>query len=184
MNYWKLFTLTKREELTTCLFLSDIYQKLADPWGFILPFLQKWYRSLDPGINNCQSSIPSNIKKMVVVMAVIIKPTKEGKSGELTYHSNKVWTHSHLGNILLVRTQIFPKHFYFLPPDALRNFGSFVQFKKHEKTPKEENKSNNPSWMFFRFFNLQKWYQIAESVIIEWSLSLLMNTQLNSVAVS
>ena len=33
-------------------------------------------------------------------------------------------------------------------------------------------KSNTPPWVFFTFFKLQKWYQIAQSVSVETSFSL------------
>ena len=48
----------------------------------------------------------------------------------------------------------------------------FVQFKKREKHPWRSGgglackftKSNTPPWVFFTFFKLLKWYQIAQSV--------------------
>ena len=84
--------------------------------------------------------------------------------------------------------------------DALRDFVTFVQFKKCEKHPWRSvtfgkvaglleslfhkfaglracnfikkrlqkacnsNKSNNPQWVFFTFFKLYKWYQIAQNL--------------------
>ena len=54
----------------------------------------------------------------------------------------------------------------------------FLQFKKREKLPwrsvifskvanrsRHFTKSNAPPWIFFTFFKLCKWYQIAQSVI-------------------
>ena len=35
-------------------------------------------------------------------------------------------------------------------------------------------KSNTPHWVFFTFFNLYKWYQIAQSIVF---LSLLSNLE-------
>ena len=61
--------------------------------------------------------------------------------------------------------------------DALRDLVPFVQFKKHEKHPwrcvtfiKNQAeacnfiKSNSLPWVFFTFFRLYKWHQIAQSI--------------------
>ena len=56
--------------------------------------------------------------------------------------------------------------------DALRDLVPFVQFKKREKHGGvlllvklqafcNFTKSNTPPWVFFTFFKLYKWYQIA-----------------------
>ena len=55
---------------------------------------------------------------------------------------------------------------------ALRDLVPFVQFKNREKHPwrsvnfskvaGNDIKINTSSWMFFRFFKLDKWYQIAQ----------------------
>ena len=49
--------------------------------------------------------------------------------------------------------------------DVLRDLVPFQQFKKLEKHPWRNaalacnfTKSNTPSWLFFTFFNLYKWY--------------------------
>ena len=58
--------------------------------------------------------------------------------------------------------------------DALRDLVPFVQFKKREKTPWKcvtfsiLCKGNAPSWVFFTFFRLYKWYQIAQRPHIQW----------------
>ena len=49
---------------------------------------------------------------------------------------------------------------------VLRNLVPFVQSKKHENT----NGESVPLWMFFAFFKLYKWNQIAQSI------SMLMGT--------
>ena len=56
--------------------------------------------------------------------------------------------------------------------DALGDLVPFVQFKKREKNPwRKVNFSkvagfkppaNTPPWVFFTFFKLYKWYQIAQ----------------------
>ena len=55
--------------------------------------------------------------------------------------------------------------------DALHDLVLFVQFKKGEKYPWRSvnfskvagfTKINTPPWMFFMFFKLYKWYQIAQ----------------------
>ena len=47
--------------------------------------------------------------------------------------------------------------------DALRDFVPFVQFKKHEKHAwRNVNFRNTLPWVFFTFFKLYKWYQIAQ----------------------
>ena len=65
-----------------------------------------------------------------------------------------------------------PKNF-----GALRDLVPFVQFEKHEKHPWMNvtfskvagsacnfAKRNTPPWMFFIFFKLYKWYQIAQRI--------------------
>ena len=50
---------------------------------------------------------------------------------------------------------------------ALRDLVPFVQFKKREKHPWSSvnfSKINTPPWLFFTFFKLQKWYQIAQRI--------------------
>ena len=50
---------------------------------------------------------------------------------------------------------------------ALRDLVPCVQFKKREKHPWRSfifsSKSSTPPWMFFTFFKLYEWYQIAQS---------------------
>ena len=54
----------------------------------------------------------------------------------------------------------------------MRDFVSSIQFKKREKHPWRSvtfsvtvtTKSKTPPWMFFTFFKLYKWYEIAQSV--------------------
>ena len=63
--------------------------------------------------------------------------------------------------------------------DALRDLIPFVQFKKREKHPwRSVNFSNNncnftkistPPWVFFTFFKLFKWYQIAQRTTLMYS---------------
>ena len=62
--------------------------------------------------------------------------------------------------------------------DALNDLVPFVRFKKRETHPwgsvtfsgrmkplkAAVNKSSTPLWVFFTFFKLYKWYQIAQSV--------------------
>ena len=52
--------------------------------------------------------------------------------------------------------------------DALRDFVPFVQFKKRGKHPWRSvnfsTKSNTPLWVFFTFFKLHKWYQVAQRI--------------------
>ena len=51
--------------------------------------------------------------------------------------------------------------------DVLRNLVQFLRFKKREKHAWRSvtfGKSNTPSWMFFTFFKLYKWYQIAQNI--------------------
>ena len=57
--------------------------------------------------------------------------------------------------------------------NALRGLVPFVQFKKREKHPRRSvtfskvagfTKSNTPPWVFFTFFKLYKWYQIAHCI--------------------
>ena len=56
---------------------------------------------------------------------------------------------------------------------VLRDLVPFAQFKKHEKHSRRNVtfskvagfKSNTPSWKFFTFFKLYKWFQIAQSII-------------------
>ena len=71
----------------------------------------------------------------------------------------------------------------FLNCDALRDLVPFAQFKKREKHPWMSitfskvagfyfTKSNAPLWVFFTFFKLYKWYQIAHHII---HINLLVN---------
>ena len=51
----------------------------------------------------------------------------------------------------------------------MRDLVPFVQFKKHEKHPWRSvtfnfTKSSTPLWVFFMFFELYKWYQIAQDI--------------------
>ena len=54
--------------------------------------------------------------------------------------------------------------------DALRDFVSFVQFKKREKKPwrsvtfSKVAGFSTPPCLFLTFFKLYKWYQIAQSI--------------------
>ena len=63
--------------------------------------------------------------------------------------------------------------------DALRDLVPFVQFKKRESTHGgvlilvklqtsacNFTKSNTSPWVFFTFFKLYKWYQIAQRITI------------------
>ena len=66
---------------------------------------------------------------------------------------------------------IFYTFSYFFNGDALRDLVPFVQFKKHEKHPCRSGtsacnipKSITSPWVFFTFFNLYKWYKIAQSI--------------------
>ena len=65
--------------------------------------------------------------------------------------------------------------------DALRNLVPFVQFKKCEKHPwrsvnfNQVTKSNTPPWMFFTFFKLYKWYQIAQNITYSSLIAQLLN---------
>ena len=60
--------------------------------------------------------------------------------------------------------------FYFC--DALHNLVPFLQFKKRENTHggmlslSLHLKSNTLPWVFFMFFKLYKWYQIAQRITI------------------
>ena len=48
---------------------------------------------------------------------------------------------------------------------VLRDFVPFVQFKKREKhlwMSVNFTKINTPPWVFFTFFKLCKWYEIAQ----------------------
>ena len=53
--------------------------------------------------------------------------------------------------------------------DALRDLIPFAQFKKREKDTWRSVtfsiKSHTPPLVFFTFFKLYKWYQIAQSII-------------------
>ena len=54
---------------------------------------------------------------------------------------------------------------------ALRDLVPFVQFQKREKHPwRSVTKSNTPPWVFFTFFKLYEWYQIAQSTTYSPSL--------------
>ena len=61
------------------------------------------------------------------------------------------------------------EHFY----NALCDLEPFVQFKKREKYPWriasacDFTKRSTSPWVFFTFFKLYKWYQIAQSVTYE-----------------
>ena len=51
----------------------------------------------------------------------------------------------------------------------LRDLVPSLQFKKHEKHPWKsitfrKTKSNTPTWVFFTFFKMYKWYQIAQQI--------------------
>ena len=49
----------------------------------------------------------------------------------------------------------------------MKCFARFVQFKELEKHAWKNatfNKSNTPPWVFFKFFELYKWYQIAQLI--------------------
>ena len=51
--------------------------------------------------------------------------------------------------------------------DVLRDLVPFAQFKKRGKLPWRSvtfTKTNIPLWVFFTFFKLYKWYQIAQNV--------------------
>ena len=51
--------------------------------------------------------------------------------------------------------------------DALHDFAPFVQLKEREKHPWRTvtfSKSKIPPWVFFTFFKLYKWYQIAQRI--------------------
>ena len=64
--------------------------------------------------------------------------------------------------------------------DALHDLILFVQFKKRGKHPWRSvtfilqlkpcnfTKSNTPPWVFFTFFKLYKWYQIAQNITYIW----------------
>ena len=47
--------------------------------------------------------------------------------------------------------------------DALRDLVSFVQFKKLEKHP-SRSVTFSKVWVFSTFFELYKWYQIAQNI--------------------
>ena len=55
-------------------------------------------------------------------------------------------------------------HYY-----VLRDLLPFVQFKKRQKTPMEDcyfyYYSKTSPWVFFTFFELYKWCQIAQRII-------------------
>ena len=72
--------------------------------------------------------------------------------------------------------------------DALRYLVLFAQFKKREKHPWKRRvlllvklkasafnstKSNTFPWVFFMYFKLHKWYQIAQSIVYLLNHSLL-----------
>ena len=63
-----------------------------------------------------------------------------------------------------------------LDSDVLRDLVPFVQFKKREKHPWRSvtfsTKSNTPSWVFFTFFKLYKWYQIAQNITSEFAINM------------
>ena len=48
---------------------------------------------------------------------------------------------------------------------ALPDLVPFVQFKKRDKVADNFTKINTPAWVFFTFFKLYKWYQIAQRII-------------------
>ena len=56
--------------------------------------------------------------------------------------------------------------------DALRDLVPFVQFKKREKHPWRSVTFSKVAgyWMLFTFFNLYKWYQIAQRITINWNV--------------
>ena len=61
---------------------------------------------------------------------------------------------------------------------ALRDLLPFVQFKKREKHPQRSanfracnfSKINTPPWVFFMFYKLYKWYQIAQRTTYFYSI--------------
>ena len=71
---------------------------------------------------------------------------------------------------------------FFLPSficDALRDLVPFVQFEKRKKHPWRSvtfskvavfTKSNIPPWVFFLFFKLYKWYQIAQDIFSSYEI--------------
>ena len=64
-------------------------------------------------------------------------------------------------------SQIFEKITCTIKCDVLRNLVQFLRFKKREKHAWRSvtfGKSNTPSWMFFTFFKLYKWYQIPQRI--------------------
>ena len=77
---------------------------------------------------------------------------------------------------------------------ALRDLVPFVQFKKLEKHPRRSvnfrsnrlkpatllTKINTPPWVFFTFFKLYKWYQIAQSVRSNGKFVQIFNSVLGS----
>ena len=62
---------------------------------------------------------------------------------------------------------------------VLRDLQPFVQFKKREKHPWRTvtfqtcnfTKINPPPWMFFTFFKLYRWYQIAQNITYDLRVS-------------
>ena len=66
--------------------------------------------------------------------------------------------------------------------DVLPDLVPFVQFKKHKKhssksvTFSKVATSNTPPWMFFTFFKLCKWYQIAQCITFQSSSFLMQGS--------
>ena len=72
-----------------------------------------------------------------------------------------------------------------LDSDVLHDLVPFVQFKKREKHPWRSatfskvfrlkaftfTKNNTPPWVFFTFFKLYKWYQIAQNITSEFAIN-------------
>ena len=53
--------------------------------------------------------------------------------------------------------------------DILSNLVLFVQFKKREKHPWKSITFSQPAtWVFFTFFKLYKWYEIAQRITFMW----------------
>ena len=71
--------------------------------------------------------------------------------------------------------------------NALSNLVPFVQFKKTWKTPMDKcyletcnfTKLNTSPWVFFVFFKLFKWYQIAQRITIIFSAEQVVGSLIN-----
>ena len=68
-------------------------------------------------------------------------------------------------------TQLFYQCNLMFICDALSNLLQFVQFKKREEHPCSNanscnfTKINTPPWVFFTFFKLCRWHQIAQRIL-------------------